>query len=446
MKGLYLKIKNNFYTLFFTLNFPIFLTQIILIISGIINTTIFGQLGENTLAAVAIVDKINGVYWPILASISTVISIFFIQNSNKKEKIKKIFIINNVLMISLSFICFILIFFLAEKIISLYTQEFEVIKKATFYLKATFIGNILATISFSIITYINGMGKVKETSVIGTIQLLFNSFIYFLLIIILKETRFHSIIGISLGIVIAKLFEMIIFIILYKFKFSLKNYKVNSKKIFDLKFIKKIEKLIIPLFLNNLFFMIAVNLIFLSYSRKGTQELAAMGISDNLASNFFLLFQGVVTSAKIMIGNLLGKRKMFNAYIYSKATLKILFGFTLVFSLLMNIVAKFYIQFFKISQYTKELSLKLIALASFFFIIKVINSLIVESFLRMGGDIKKPIINDMIGIYCFGVLISYFFREISIVYLFILVNTNELIRCFLNFSRYKEKIWLKKIS
>lgn len=64
----------------------------------------------------------------------------------------------------------------------------------------------------------------------------------------------------------------------------------------------------------------------------------------------------------------------------------------------------------------------------------------------MGGDIKKPIINDMIGIYCFGVLISYFFREISIVYLFILVNTNELIRCFLNFSRYKEKIWLKKIS
>lgn len=79
MKGLYLKIKNNFYTLFFTLNFPIFLTQIILIVSGIINTTIFGQLGENTLAAVAIVDKINGIYWPILASISTVISIFLFK-------------------------------------------------------------------------------------------------------------------------------------------------------------------------------------------------------------------------------------------------------------------------------------------------------------------------------------------------------------------------------
>ena len=92
-----LKRKSKFYKKFYELNFPIFVSQLFLVIIGIVNSLIFGQLGERVLASMAIVDKLNGIYWPILTAVSTVISIYLLQNNevNNRKEIKKIFRFNS---------------------------------------------------------------------------------------------------------------------------------------------------------------------------------------------------------------------------------------------------------------------------------------------------------------------------------------------------------------
>lgn len=439
--------KHRFYKSFYKLNYPIFISQLLLVVIGIINSIIFGQLGEKVLASIAIVDKLNGIYWPILSAVSTVISIFLIQNEgSNRQEIKKIFVFTNFLMIGISVLALIIVSLFGKTLLSYYSNDTAVLKDSILYLWAIGIANMFATISYSMITYFNGLGKIKETSSVGMLQTLINFILYYIFIIKLEDYSF-GIKGIALAIIITKLIELIVYMKIYNSKFSLKDITISSKNLLDMKLLKDISKYMAPLVINNIFFMFATNIIFLSFSRMGTKETAAVGITDSLIGYFYLLLLGVITSTKIMIGRLLGKKKMNAAYIYSKKIISIMFYASFICAIVMNILAKIYLKFYKIDIYTMKLSLLLIFIASLIFVVKMINALVVDGFLRIGGDIKTAILNDMIGIFIFGVGVAVFFTtyiKLSIILLYLAVNCNEIVRFTLNYKRYLKKKWLKK--
>ncbi len=441
--------RENFNKKFYRLNIPIFISQSFIVIIGIINSLMFGQLGEKVLASVAIVDKLNGVYWPILTAISTVITVFLIQNNenNNKKEIKKIFIFSNFIMCSISMIFLIIVTIFNKNLIKIYTKDVQVLNNAVFYVWAIVIANLFATITYSIITYFNGMGKVKESSIIGMFQVFLNFVLYYLFIIKIKNDFFLGIKGISYAIVITKITELLVYLRIYKAKFSLEEVKVTFREGLNKRLTKQIFTYLIPLVLNNLFFMIASNLIFLNFSAKGTEETAAVGITDSLIGYFFLLLQGIVTSTKILIGGLLGKNEKKLAQVYVRKIFKIMLVASIITMVVINLLAHLYLKFYKINNYTMKLSLVLIFIASLIFIPKMLNALIVDGVLRIGGDIKKAIVNDMIGIFIFGAGTSFIFSklfEVNIIWLYIFVNMNEIIRFYLNYRRYLEKKWLKK--
>lgn len=444
-----LKKRIGFKKKFYNLNLPIFVSQLLLVIVGILNSLMFGQLGERVLAAVAIVDKINGVYWPVLTAISTIISIYLLQNneSNNKREIKKIFMFSNLIMIGISVIAILIITIGDDTLVNLYSKDTNVLDDAKFYLWAIGIANMFATISYSIITYFNGLGKVRETSAVGIFQTIINFILYYLFIIKIDNGFLLGIRGIAFAIIITKILELIVYLRIYKTKFSLKAIKIEFSEGFDKKLIKDISSYMMPLVLNNIFFMIATNMIFLSFSKKGTMETAAVGITDSLIGYFYLLMQGIITSTKIMIGGLLGKNEMRTAEVYSKRIIKIMLIATSITAVAINLLANIYLRFYKIDLYTMKLSLILIFIASIIFIPKMLNALVVDGVLRIGGDIKKAIVNDMIGIFGFGVGLSLIFTkviEVNIILLYILVNSNEIVRFILNYRRYMKKEWLRK--
>ena len=444
-----LKRKSKFYKKFYELNFPIFVSQLFLVIIGIVNSLIFGQLGERVLASMAIVDKLNGIYWPILTAVSTVISIYLLQNNevNNRKEIKKIFIICNFIMITISLIAFGIISFFDTSLLKIYTDNKDVVEGGMVYLWSIAIANIFATISYGMITYFNGIGKVRETSVVGIFQVLTNFLLYYLFIIQINKGFVEGIKGVSFAIIITKLLELLAYMKIYKAKFSLKDIAFNPKTDIDKGLLKDILNYMNPLVVNNIFFMIATNIIFISFSKMGVMETAAYGITDSIIGYFYLLLQGMVTATKIIIGGLLGKNKMKKAEVYSKKIINIMIVASVACAVFINILASIYLKYYKIDENTRSLSINLIFIASIFFVPKMVNLLIIDGMLRIGGDIKNPIFNDMLGIFGFGVLLSIIFTKgmsVNVYMLYVLVNTHEVVRVVLNYKRYKKKIWQKK--
>ena len=168
--------NSKFYKEFYRINLPIFVSQLFLVTIGILNSLIFGQLGEKIISSIAITDKLNSIYWPLISAIATVMTIYFIQYKGvgNEEGIKTVFIFSNILMMGVAVIAFILINILGRKMIALYTKDIQVISDAYFYLWFIGFSNIVATGTYSLITYFNGVGRVKESSIIAIIQALIN--------------------------------------------------------------------------------------------------------------------------------------------------------------------------------------------------------------------------------------------------------------------------------
>lgn len=438
--------RTKFFNEFYRINFPIFISQSILVTLSILNSVIFGQLGEKVISSIAIVDKINSIYWPIISGIATVMTIYFIQytGNNNKKGIKSTFVFSNYLMIGISIIVFTIIWIFGKQLISFYTNDIKVLNDSFFYLWFIGFSNIIATCTYSLITYFNGVGKVKESSVIAVIQTLISFILYYLFVIKFNYGFLKGIRGIAIAITITKTLEFLFYFWIYKKRFSLKNIEFNKNELLKL---KGINRKIFPLILNNLIFMFASNLIFIGFSKMGEKETAAIGITDSLLGNFGLLLTGIITSSKIIIGTYLGKNKMNASFVYSKVLIKIVICCSLFSTVLMNILSKSYLNFFKINNFTLEITRNLIFIGSFVFILKMLNSIIVDGILRIGGDIKRALYHDLFGILIFGVGISIIFTRIikvPVEYLYLLISINELIRLILNYRRYKEKKWLKK--
>lgn len=438
--------KTKFFKEFYRINLPIFVSQSFLVSLSILNTLIFGQLGEKVISSIAIVDKINSIYWPIISAIATVMTIYFIQytGANNKKGVKSIFILSNLLMLGMSLIVFLIICFFGKTMISLYSKEISVINDSYFYLWFIALSNIIATGTYSLITYFNGVGRVKESSILAMIQTLISFSLYYLFVIKINRGFLEGIKGIAIAITITKTLEFLFYLWIYKKRFSLKKTEFSTK---ELKKLKGIDRKIFPLIFNNLMFMIASNIIFIGFSKMGVKQTAAVGIADGLIGNFSLLLIGVITSSKIIIGTYLGKNKMNVAYVYSKILVKILIIGSVISVVFMNILARTYLNFFKIDTFTLKITINLIFIASLIFILKMLNNLLVDGILRIGGDIKAPLYNDLVGIFIFGVVTSLIFTRIikvPIEYLYLLVSFNEIFRLILNYKRYKEKKWLKK--
>ena len=443
-------LKKRFYKEFLRLNIPIFVAQIFLVLVSIINSVIFGQLGEEVLASMAIVDKLNGIYWPILGAVSTVVSMYFIQNheKNKKEEIKNIFILTIGFMAILGLVSFGIFILCGKQIILSYNKDPYLMKNSYFYLIAVGLSNLFASLTFGIIAYINGIGKIRESSFIGVVSTMSSLILYYIFIILLKNTSFSGVLGLSVVIILLKLMELLFYMIIYKKRYSL-NLEFNNINFFsEVKKLKEIFRFIMPLVFNNIVFMIAVNIIFICFSRKGIGETAALGISDGIIGYFSLLLVGVITSSKIMIGRLLGKKKLHMAYIYANKIIKIIFILSVLCIGVINLCARFYLKFYKVNISTLELALSFIFIASLYFVPKTVNGLIVDGVLRIGGDIKAPMVIDLFGIIVFGVFMSILltkFTNLDLIVIYILVNINEVLRCFLNFRRFRKKNWLQSL-
>lgn len=438
--------SSKFYNDFYKINLPIFISQMFLVTIGIFNSIIFGQMGEKVISSIVIVDKLNSIYWPVISAIATVMTIYFLQYKgvDNKEGIKAIFVFSNFIMIGISIITFLLINIFGRKMIVLYTKEALILSDAYFYLWFIGFSNIVATCTYSLITYFNGVGRVKESSIIAMIQTFINFVLYYLFVIKINKGILFGIKGIALAITITKTIEFLFYLRIYKKSFSLKRVLFHYE---NLKNIKGINRKIFPLIFNNLVFMLASNVIFIGFSKMGTKETAAVGITDGLIGNFGMLLLGIVTSSKIMIGSFLGKNRMNMAYLYSKKIIKIMMVSSIVCSIFINILCRMYLKFYKISNETLDLSYNLILIASVFFTIKMLNGLIVDGILRMGGDIKAALCNDIVGILVFGVGVSIIFTrviEVKIEVLYLLICFNELFRFCLNYRRYLSKKWLKK--
>ena len=444
----------EFYKRLFLMALPIIIRTTVSSFSGFIDNLMVGQLGENSISAVSIINQILFVFICSITGAIAGASIFSTQyfGSKNYDGVRKVFYIKFVISLLVFLLYFLFIYVFYDKLISLFmTQGDEcsknnIVNLCNEYLFFSFISLIPFAINNIFSSTISESGDTLKPMIICLSCAILNTFLNYCFINGNFGFNQMGIYGASLSTFISRLIEMILMIILsLKTEFFIGF--LNKIKI-DFSLLKKIILKSIPLFVDDFLFSFSFVVGVQIYSLQHIDNITIMSISSIITLFFVNLIVSLGIASEIILGHELGKNnlKTANNYAYKIICLTIFLGFILSFLVYQ---LSFYVpQFYNITEILKTNITKCIQIFSFTFVITAL-SIVIFFILRSGGNTLILSIIDSVFIWLIEIPLEYFLikfstLELPLIYLIVLLST--ILKVLIGFIFLKRKIWLNNLT
>lgn len=430
---------------------PIAMQNLIFSSLNMVDTLMIGQLGQNTIAGVALANQFFFILSLIYFGITGGSAIFTSQfwGAKKIDKIINIFGISLKITFYTGVIFTIPALLFPKLVLSIFTNDSNVILLGAKYLQIVSLCYIFSGLTFITTGILRSIGQVKLPTIISAISLLINTIINYLLIFGSFGFPQLGIIGAAIATLFSRIIELILIILVLKNKSSplinLKRSDFTLKG--DLK--DKYYKTIIPVVLNEGLWAAGSAMYSAIYARISTASVAAYQIQQTVTTIFLIFVFGIGNASGILIGNKLGEGEKESTYEYGKKFIKLSIFIGILTGILVYFIAPHLATLFKVNNTVMLTTRKLITLFSIILVFKSLNITMVVGVLRGGGDTKVAMLMDILGVWGIGMplgLIGAFILKQPIEVVYILVSIEEIVKGIYGIYRLKSKKWINNLS
>ena len=301
-----------------------------------IDILMIGSLGETTIAAVGLANKVFFVFSLLLFGICSGSSILTSQYFGKKD-IKSI---RRVLGISLVIgligsIFFVIPGILCPKLVmNIFTPSTNTIAIGASYLAIVAISYPLTAITNVYTAVLRSINEVRLPVVISLVSIFINIVLNYTLIFGHFGAPALGVQGAALGTLIARIIECLSILTIIYIKNGPAAAKIKELIDFNKEFTKKFFITVTPVIINEFMWGLGVTMYSLVYGRMGDGAVAAITITQNVEQIITVMFQGIGSATAVILGNELGANKLEKADIHAKY----LIVMQLVLSLVMGVV------------------------------------------------------------------------------------------------------------
>jgi putative MATE family efflux protein len=442
---------NKYYKSMLAIAIPVSIQSLFQAALSVIDQIMVGHLGENSIAAVGLGSRLPFIFLVSLAAIGSTTSIMISQFWSKKDNknISRSIGGNLIFGIILTILFGTISLFLSINVLTFYSSDSKVIHLGAGYLKIIAVGYIPMLIITIYAAVLRSTEKVKATMYAGILAILMNTALNYVLIfgkLGFPELGFY---GTAYATTITRFVEAALLIFATYYKKMPGMYKLNEMFAFSEVFLKQIILIAAPLMINEFLWALGDSMYSMVYGRMGTNEVAAMTLTYPMQSLSIGLFAGVSSAAGIMIGNKLGSNENALAYEYSKKYVKLGFIGSIIFGGCMVLIAKIYMLLFNVSAELKNTTIKILIVFGLVLFIKVTNMILGGGILRSGGKTKYTLYLDILGTWVIGVPLGFvgaFVLKLPIVWVYLLINVEELVRLIIGLKIMVSKKWMKNIT
>ena len=203
----------------------------------------------------------------------------------------------------------------------------------------------------------------------------------------------------------------------------------------------------LPLFLNEFLWSFAQARLLQAYSVRGLAVVSAMTISSTISQIFNEVFLSIGNSTGIIVGQELGADRLVSARRSAWRMAALSFMSTIVMGSLLAMAAPFIPQVYNTTPETKALATRFILVLA---CCMPIHSYANVSYftLRSGGKTLITFIFDSCFAWIVSVPASFIlsrYTNLPAIYIFIIVNSLEIIKCIIGFCLVKSGIWVRNI-
>lgn len=417
---------------------------------NLVDTMMIGTLGESTIAAVGLANKVFFVFTLLLFGIVSGSSILTAQYWGKRDvkNIRRVLGISLIIGLAGAVIFMLAGLFIPKAVMSIFTPSEGTISIGASYLAIVAISYPLTAITNCYISLLRATNQVKAPVFISIVSILVNVVLNYTLIYGNFGAPKLGVQGAAIATVIARLVECLSILAVVYISKGPAAAKIKELVIFDKEFIKKYFVTVSPVIANEFMWGLGVTMYSLVYGRMGDEAVAAITITQNVEQICVVIFQGLSSATAVILGNELGANKIKDAERHSKSFFVLQFMLTIIMGIVCLLIRTPLINLFAVPDNIAADITKCLTVFVCYLPFRMFNLINIVGVLRSGGDTKASLILDISGVWCVGIPFAFLggiVLGLPIYYVYAMITIEEVYKFILGLRRYKQKKWLRNI-
>ncbi len=434
----------------FSLVIPIAFQQLVLSVVGASDAIMLNLISQNKMSAVSLATQISFVENLFLAAMTIGLSTLAAQYWGKKDKnaVERIFAYVAKVTFFVSVIFFFAALILPELLMSLLTNETELIKDGAEYLKLASPSYLFMGVAQIYLCALKNSGKTAKSTIIGSACLIGDMIMNIIFIPGLFGLPKLEIAGAALSTSIAFACALIWCVIETTKKDSVK-LRVQNILHTDKKLKKDFWKYTSPVLGNEIVWGVGFTMFSVIMGHLGSDAVAANSIANivkNLVSCFCI---GLGSGGGIMVGNELGAGRLQKAKVYGDRLCKLSVISGVISGIVLLCVIPVVLSVVDLNDTaTKHLKWMLV-ICSYYMIGKSVNSTTIAGIFCAGGDSKFGFLCDSIVMWGIVVplgFISAFILKLPVVAVYFIISLDEFCKIPAVYKNYKKYKWVKDLT
>lgn len=441
----------SFYKKVLTIALPISLQSLITIGVNMMDNIMLGKLGEVAMSAASQANQMFSLFHIFCMGLgmgaSVLTSRFY--GMNDFRSLKKSVTIMYRLMLALGMVFTVAAIVAPGFLMSLYTNEPEVIAEGIRYYQWSIPCFLLQGLSLTTTIVLRSIGKVQIPLYTSLGAFFLNVGANYTFIFGHFGAPAMGVAGAALGTLISRIFEFAI--ICGYFWFVEKGVAYRIKDLFGKcgDILSDYIRISIPVLVSDGLLGLGNTAVAMVYGRLGSSFVSANSIAAVTMQLSTVVIQGMSNASSIITGHTLGEGKVKEAQEqgYTFLALGAIFG--LVAAVIIMIIADPVVGFYNITQETHDIAMQLMDAVAIIVFFQAMNSILTKGVLRGGGDTKFLMIADILFLWVVSIplgCLAGFVWHLPAFWIYFCIRIDQVIKAVWCIGRLRSGKWIKKID
>lgn len=445
--------NKNFIKLFASIAVPVTIQHMIQSSKSMADIFMTASLGEAEVAAIGYGGRLLFVVSLALSGMCSGGSILVAQywGAKLKAQARQATAFSILLSLPIAAMATILCLCFGTEMVAIATKDPRLIDDATKYIRMAVPAAIPMTLSMSFAFALRSVGQPNSSTIISVLGIGLNVALNYAFIFGHWGAPALGVEGAALATLVSSLIEAGMFLVyLYGTKHFLAFWPRHIISGVKKGVWKKVASIGLPLAFNSTLWAFGILVYSILVGRMGTQALAVLSMITPIESMVVAIYVGVGIAASTYVGQSLGAEKQELAWQQSKSFIIWSFLVAISASIIILLSMPAIIGLFTgVNEETQKLASKALWILAFVGGFRSINICVIIGILRAGGDQKFILGMDMFCQWCVGILLTFIgihYWQLSIVWIFLMINSEEFIKVFICLSRYLTRKWMVNLT
>lgn len=444
------KARPGFYHELFVLVMPIVLQNLITSAVGMADVVMLGQVDQVALSSSSLANQVQFLLNIIYFGLASALTILASQYWGKQDKltIGKIFGIGLIISLLFSLSAAFLAMFAPHFLISIWTNVPELAETGAVYLRFVALSYVFSGISQPYLAIMKSCERVRKATFISISTFLANVVLNALLIFGLFGLPALGVIGAALATTISRGMELLFCLLDFtKQKILPKQMQVIFAIPKDL--VSDFIRYSMPAFINDALWAFAYNMNSIIMGHLGSDIVAAASVVSVARDLVTTVGFGISAAAAIMLGKEIGEKRLEQAKDDAASILRLSFEVSVIQGIVLLLMSPFIPGFVRISETAVSYLRGMLLISTVYQLGQVVNTVMIASLFRCGGDSKFGLRLDLFSMWGFAVplgLLSAFVWKLPPMLVYFCMCTDEFVKMPFALYHYFRTEWIHDLT